>query len=430
MLLHRLWQKFIPGNSADRFKTMYLILAAACLGIILVVSAGIIRWNSSADLKDTVVSNSERIIDSIYYTEVDAILTLEDKDGHTIGMSPTADDALDVRVRDMYDPLNIVKLMIFNRKGEVIYGEDRNLPDDCTNERHVDEVIKRGEVFYHLHRNETIVDLVGEKREHIDLAEVYVPIRHKDGQVMGVFEVYTDVTPLTIKKKRQMVSSILAQTFMLLLLSLVSYIIIIRESSELKLAYHKLETMATTDPLTGISNRRQLLDRVEQHFALTQRSGDSSAKNVGLGFIMLDVDYFKLVNDNFGHLAGDKILQELASEVNKVLRQYDVFGRYGGEEFLVVLPNTLPEEARRIADRLVASVSGAPLRLERQPDPHHPQRRRDLDQRHQRDARRSPQQGRQSHVPGQGAGQEPGRLQRLTAVSNSTLISAGSSGWP
>jgi diguanylate cyclase (GGDEF)-like protein len=355
------WQKLIPGNSADRFKTMYLILAATCLGIILVVSAGIIRWNSSADLKNTVVSNSERIIDSIYYTEVDAIMPLEDKDGYTIGMSPTAHDALDVRVRDMYDPLNIVMLMIFNRDGSVIYGDTRNLPDDCTNERHIDEAIKKGEAVYHLHKDKTIIDLVGEKREHVDLAEVYVPIRHKDGQVIGVFEVYTDVTPLTIKNKRQMVNSILAQTFMLLLLSMISYIIIIRESSELKLAYHKLETMATTDPLTGISNRRQLLERVEQHFALTQRSGDLKEESVGLGFIMMDVDYFKLVNDNFGHLAGDTILQELASKVNQELRQYDVFGRYGGEEFLVVLPNTLPEEARRIADRLVAAVSGHPF---------------------------------------------------------------------
>ena len=103
---------------------------------------------------------------------------------------------------------------------------------------------------------QAIIDLVGEKREHVDLAEVFVPIRHSDGQIMGIFAISSDVTRLMDKSRRQMLSSVQAQTFMLLVISVISYIFIIRESSELKLAYQKLETMATTDPLTGVSNRR------------------------------------------------------------------------------------------------------------------------------------------------------------------------------
>ncbi len=356
MFITSLYHKLLPDNSPDRFKIMYLMLAAASLGTILIVSVFVIRWHSSNDLKDTVISNSEKIVDAIYYTEVESILIREDKNGPTISLATSARDTLDVKIRDMYDPLNIVSVLIFSRDRTAIYGNEKKLPKECVDERHLEEVFTQGKIVYHLHKGQTIIDLVGEKREQTDLAQVYVPIRHKDGQIMGVFSVYSDVSRLTKKYNRQMISSVLAQTFMLLLLSIISYFFIIRESNELKLAYQKLETMATTDPLTGISNRRQLLERVEQHFAMMQRSSETVTNSVGLGFIMIDVDFFKQVNDTYGHLAGDSVLQELATKINQILRQYDVFGRYGGEEFMIVLPNTLPAESHRITSRLVAVV--------------------------------------------------------------------------
>jgi len=356
MPIHRLYRKLIPDNSPDRFKIIYLMLSAACLTAILAVSVAVINWNSRTDLKDTVIASSERIVDAIYYTEVDAILIHKDNNGYTITLPETARDALDIRIRDMYDPLNIVGVFIFDRDQTTIYSHDNKTVENSEIKQHIREVIEKGEVVYHLRRQQTIVDLVGEKREQADLAEVIVPIRHKRGQIMGVFTVYSDVSGLTRKYRQQMINSVLAQTIMLLMISLISYFVVIRESSELKLAYQKLEKMATTDPLTGVSNRRQLLERVEQHFVMMQRAGKTFARNVGLGFVMIDIDYFKQVNDTHGHLAGDSILQELALEINLTLRQYDVFGRYGGEEFLVVLPNTLPEEANLIAGRLNNSV--------------------------------------------------------------------------
>lgn len=357
MQIDSLFHRFAPDSSPDRFKIMYLVLAASCLVSILIVSVVVINWNSRTDLRDTVVANSERIADSIYFTEVDALLVNTDKNGFTISLAETARDALDVRIRDMYDPLNIVKVLIFNRNKTAIYGNDnQTIQESSDYEKYINEVINEGKIVYHLNKDQTIVDLVGEKRTVTDMAVVDVPIKHKSGQIMGVFSIYSDVSAITQKHKRQMIYSVLAQTIMLLFISFVSYIVIIRESFELKLAYQKLETMATTDPLTGISNRRQLLERVEQHFAMLQRTGETLAANVGLGFIMIDVDNFKQVNDSYGHLAGDSILQELATEINLVLRQYDVFGRYGGEEFLIVLPNTLSDEVGRTAERLITSV--------------------------------------------------------------------------
>lgn len=357
MLIQRLYQQLIPDNSPDRFKIMYLLLAAACLTAILAVSVVVINWHSRTDLRDTVIANAEKIADSIYYTEVDAILIQADDNGYTISLSETAHDSLYARIRDMYDPLNIVRVLLFSRDQTVIYGSDKKNIEDAEISKRVMETFEKDSIVYNLRKQQTIIDLVGEKRENVDLAEVYVPIRHKNNQIMGMFLISADVSKLNQRYRKQMIYSVAAQTVMLLLISLVSYIVIIRESFELKLAYQKLETMATTDPLTGISNRRQLLERIEQHFAMLLRSDETRAKNVGLGFVMIDVDFFKQINDTYGHLAGDSVLQELAQQINQLLRQYDVFGRYGGEEFLIVLPNTQPEEANQIAGRLITSVA-------------------------------------------------------------------------
>ncbi len=343
-------------NSPDRFKSMYLILAASCLGTILIVSSWVIQWNSATDLRDTVISNSERIADAIYYTEVDAIQVISAQGKQTISLADSARDSLDVRIRDMYDPFNIVNVQIVNQNRVVIYGSGKGLPHEFGKEMRLTDAFSKGIIYYRLHKGVTVVDLMGEKREWIDLAEIVVPLKHQGGQIIGAIAVYSDVTKLTKKYNRQMINSILAQTFMLLFLSLISYIVIIRETTELSSAYQKLESMATTDPLTGISNRRQLLEQVEQHFAMMKRSGESIPRPSGLGFVMIDVDHFKKINDTFGHLAGDSILQKIAENIRKTLRQYDVFGRYGGEEFLIVLPNTIPSEAQRIAERIITVI--------------------------------------------------------------------------
>ena len=303
MLIQRLYQKLIPNNSPDRFKIIYLLLAAVCLTTILAASVVVLNWNSGEDLKDTVIAHSERIVDAIFYTEVDAILIRKnDRGDYTITLNETARDLLDGRIRDMFDPLSIVRVLIFDGNRAPIYGNNKKNMAGSDMQCDVKDAFEKGEIVCQLRKQQTIVDLVGEKREHTDLAEVSVPIRHKNGQIMGAFTVYSDVSKLTQKYKQQMRNSMLVQTSMLLVISLISYIVIIRESSELKLAYEKMESLATTDPLTGISNRRQLLERIEQHFAMLQRSGDTLSSNVGLGFVMIDVDYFKQINDTYGHL--------------------------------------------------------------------------------------------------------------------------------
>ncbi|CAB3744268.1 biofilm regulation diguanylate cyclase SiaD [Achromobacter kerstersii] len=113
-----------------------------------------------------------------------------------------------------------------------------------------------------------------------------------------------------------------------------------------------LEETSNRDPLTSLLNRRALMEMIKQEVGRAARSGESFV------VAMLDVDHFKAVNDRFGHEAGDRALVELAGVLVKSLREYDLCGRWGGEEFLVLLPNTRPEAAQGVMDRLVGAVRG------------------------------------------------------------------------
>lgn len=115
--------------------------------------------------------------------------------------------------------------------------------------------------------------------------------------------------------------------------------------------YHReIHRMAVLDPLTGIHNRRYLLEALERELHRSARYRRP------LSFLLFDVDVFKAINDRFGHLAGDFSLRELVGCVQEVLRMESVFARYGGEEFAVVLPETTQENAVRVAERLRAHL--------------------------------------------------------------------------
>ena len=108
----------------------------------------------------------------------------------------------------------------------------------------------------------------------------------------------------------------------------------------------ELEKIASIDKLTGIFNRRMLDQILQIELDITQRHERD------LSLIILDIDYFKQVNDTYGHLVGDEVLKDMASIISKNLRASDVFGRYGGEEFLVICTQTNEDNAFNLAEKL------------------------------------------------------------------------------
>jgi len=140
-------------------------------------------------------------------------------------------------------------------------------------------------------------------------------------------------------------------------------------TEELKRLHHELESkhqalneanarlaaLATTDPLTGLPNHRSLMNRVEEELSRTQRTGEQCA------LLFMDIDHFKRINDTLGHRAGDKVLCEVGRRLESVLRVEDFVGRYGGEEFAIVLVNTPLEEARAVAERVRKTLTATPI---------------------------------------------------------------------
>jgi len=111
-----------------------------------------------------------------------------------------------------------------------------------------------------------------------------------------------------------------------------------------------LQTLSITDGLTGLLNRRYLDNRLKAEYARAVREGNP------LGYILLDVDDFKSVNDSFGHPVGDQLLQELAHVMNRSCRVSDVIGRYGGDEFALILPNTGYKGLEVVAQRMLNTL--------------------------------------------------------------------------
>ena len=112
-----------------------------------------------------------------------------------------------------------------------------------------------------------------------------------------------------------------------------------------------LEQMVVSDPLTGLHNRRYLMDRLVQEMQRADRHGEP------LAFAMLDLDSFKPINDQFGHVVGDKVLRAVSSAISRGVRVSDIAARYGGDEFGIILPQTPPEGAMRVCERILRAIS-------------------------------------------------------------------------
>jgi two-component system cell cycle response regulator len=124
-----------------------------------------------------------------------------------------------------------------------------------------------------------------------------------------------------------------------------------KKNRQLEEVLLQMETLAMTDQLTGLFNRRYFLSVFEKEFSRTMRYNHPTS------CIMIDIDHFKRINDEYGHHAGDQVLIEISQVMTSCLRKSDTVARWGGEEFIILLPETTKENALQVASRLLTSVS-------------------------------------------------------------------------
>jgi diguanylate cyclase len=140
-----------------------------------------------------------------------------------------------------------------------------------------------------------------------------------------------------------------------LFLALPFFFFLLSKMRQLAIAHNELMTIATTDSLTSLLNRRAFTEMVNTYL---QRFEQASASSQG-ALLVVDVDNFKVINDNFGHDTGDEALKLIATTISSVVRKTDLVGRMGGEEFCVFIPGQSHEHIRAAAERIRAAIDVA-----------------------------------------------------------------------
>ncbi|MEM6330271.1 MAG: diguanylate cyclase [Planctomycetota bacterium] len=157
-----------------------------------------------------------------------------------------------------------------------------------------------------------------------------VPVRDDAGAVRGSMAAFADVTAL--EQKKEHLAAAMAE--------------LKQSRDEIVKHNEELQFLATRDPLTGCLNRRSFFESFDREWAQVQRSGRP------LAAVMVDIDFFKSINDNHGHSVGDEVLRQTGATLRRVARDGDLVARYGGEEFCVVLPGTPLGDAEAAAERI------------------------------------------------------------------------------
>lgn len=138
----------------------------------------------------------------------------------------------------------------------------------------------------------------------------------------------------------------------------IGYLVSLHDVTEHNKLLQSARQMATEDALTGVFNRRHFIELARQEMERPR------THPICFSILMIDIDYFKQVNDSLGHIGGDQILHGFAQRLRALLRSSDLLGRIGGDEFIVLLPDTNLEDARRLAERLCSQVAERPIETE------------------------------------------------------------------
>ncbi len=170
------------------------------------------------------------------------------------------------------------------------------------------------------------------------------------GDIRGGISITFDIEDLQGKIRFNTIAIVLFGIIATVLLLGLIYFFMSQLIKRLEDARQTIEKIAITDALTELFNRRHIMSRFEEEFEKFKRL------KTNVSCIMIDIDHFKVINDSYGHLAGDQVLKILSARMRGIVRAYDILGRYGGEEFLIIMPDTGLEDARGLAERIRTSV--------------------------------------------------------------------------
>ncbi len=345
-------------NSYGARQLLRLLQLVALVGVIFLVVMTTVGFRHIQSYQAFQLAEEEAswLCASLLREEANQFFRQDSNGEYSLGIAPEQIPALSRSILTFLRPLDIHKVVIYALDGNIVFSTEPAVLAHDAPPTEVLDVVSRGELHTRVYEAPENHDIAGGSYADRDLIETYVPIKSPGGNVVGVFEIYRDMNRY---------SGAFAQVFMqasalvggLVLLVIGCSVLILRCGfRELTRAQEELHRLATRDALTGVLSRREIVNRATVELSRVHRlfPGDP---DFDMSVILLDLDHFKQVNDGYGHPAGDAVLKSVAESIADVIRDFDSVGRYGGEEFLVLLPGTGRKGAYLAAERIREAIS-------------------------------------------------------------------------
>ena len=306
-----------------------------------------------------VISNAEleaiSISESILALESHLILHENASGEQVIDIDESEYEELNSTLSNFLIPFEIHKIKIFAKSEVIVYSTDKSLIGmrDSGNERLA--IALSGINDSKLQSKDKIADLKEVEHFDVDVVESYIPIYDNKRQVIGSFEIYKDVTRFREDIRLGVTMTVIILASIVFFAFMVSYFIIKQSAVKLQLAQQKLHQMATIDSLTGLYSRNEIIGIMNAAF-LRYKETLNTPNQFTFCLVVIDIDHFKMINDNYGHPVGDKALKLVSKCLYSQIRKKNAVGRFGGEEFLLVLPGETLETSKQLAERIRKAI--------------------------------------------------------------------------
>lgn len=344
------------GHKASN-KLVKLLLKTAAISSILIlvfVSYAITQLYNQHVLDDArhdAVSVSQAILGFNKHL----LLTVDQHPNEQLSIPPHRFEELDAMMQRVLAPFKITKVKVYSINGKILYSTDHSIIGRDDHDNPSLQIALAGGTSSNRKIKTKVTDLYGETLSDIEVAETYIPIKNSKNKVIGSFEIYQDISFSQSKSKDGITKALITLAIILFLVFSLSLLVVRIAAKELHLFHYKLHKMATEDPLTRAQSRSSIISMIKESYR-RQKGPQKRETAQAYSLIMEDADNFKAINDNFGHLVGDKALQLIAATIRQAVRDQDQIGRYGGEEFLLLLPNTDQRAAEQLAEAIRCQI--------------------------------------------------------------------------
>jgi len=337
-------------------KTNRFLLISVLVGLVVVTTLLLLYRSITTQ---ALIEQEERANTNVVYILANMILPRVDNLlNQTESLNQIDLELVDRLVNQAVLNTSIAKVKIMNRSGLVLYSSD---PTQIGESKYTNDSFNsaiEGVPATSLSMRKTFRAFTAELRDR-HIISTYIPIRSNESRrIIGVFEIYSDVTHLFQTSMRIQLQIGIAVALSLMLIYLVLYKMARRadrvvnaQNAERIAAAERERYQAYHDQLTGLPNRVSFIERLDEALSRARR------EDFMVGVMYLDIDRFKMINDSFGHEEGDDLLRRATRRLNQVVRESDLLFRMGGDEFTVIVERgILPGEIAHLAQRILRAM--------------------------------------------------------------------------